>query len=421
MKPTLKRLRIVVIVIIVAVTGTYLLVASHAATPYTSTTAANGTLAGQAQVVQNCGGASNGSCVAFGMLTACSSGCSVVGNAIENANGQQVLLHGANRPSLESSCTGTTVTGQATGIPASDFAAMQDAWNATSIRLPLDQDYWLSGAGQYCGPNSQTGYPGYQATVQTAVQNAEANHMVAILDLHWSDQGNLKDQTGPEQQCMPDQNSVTFWQQVAKQYKNDPNVWFELYNEPGPPGVTTLDQWNTWQNGGQVTCNGYYTNSPSVTFTAAGMQQLVDTVRGTGARNIILAGALTSSKGASLNGVPLLTGTNIAYTIHPYDNDDLLTNQQAEWATNFGNISSQVPVVATEFGDFECGNTPNAVGYEKDILSYFRVHNISYMPWAWYLWSKPCSPPSVITDAAGDCLQSMGCLIQQDMKSYPAY
>ena len=38
--------------------------------------------------------------------------------------------------------------------------------------------------------------------------------MDVILDLHWSDRGDLGNQ-GPGQQRMADQNSITFWTQVA--------------------------------------------------------------------------------------------------------------------------------------------------------------------------------------------------------------
>ena len=46
--------------------GTYLLTGSHAATPYASVTAANGSLSSGATSDTNCSGAANGSCVTFG-------------------------------------------------------------------------------------------------------------------------------------------------------------------------------------------------------------------------------------------------------------------------------------------------------------------------------------------------------------------
>jgi hypothetical protein len=34
--------------------------------------------------------------------------------------------------------------------------------------------------------------------------------MAVIIDLHWSDAGNLAN-TSPGQQCMADENSLTYW------------------------------------------------------------------------------------------------------------------------------------------------------------------------------------------------------------------
>jgi hypothetical protein len=220
--------------------------------------------------------------------------------------------------------------------------------------------------------------------------------MIVILDLHWSDQGNLNTTSG--QQCMPDQNSVTFWQQLAAIYKNNPNVWFELYNEPYPPGATQAAQWNTWLNGGTVTCTATVGGGQG-TWKAAGMQSLVNTVRGTGANNIVIAGGLAYS--SNLANAPVLSGGNVAYAVHPYIN----TN-------NFGNQAAKAPVIATEFGDMTCGNAT----YDNAILAYFHAHNMSYTAWAWF--AGGCSFPSLVTDNSGDCVQTMGCTIQADMKKY---
>ena len=94
--------------------------------------------------------------------------------------------------------------------------------------------------------------------------------MVVILDLHWSDQGNMGGSCG--QQTMADLNSVTFWDQVSsyestttliaqvsQRYANNPLVLFELYNEPHDVS------WDIWRNGG------------SASFTVAGMQTLYNT------------------------------------------------------------------------------------------------------------------------------------------------
>ena len=85
---------------------------------------------------------------------------------------------------------------------------------------------------------------------------------------------------------MADTNSITFWSQVAGSYKNDGRVLFELYNEPHDV------RWDVWKSGG-MTSGGW---------TAAGMQQLYDAVRATGAENLVVIGGLDCAY--DLSGVP---------------------------------------------------------------------------------------------------------------------
>lgn len=378
--------------------GACLLTAGHAATPGTVTItgvagkcldnqysqnvdfnkidrySCNG--AGAQQGMINSGGGSGGGTTRSRTYT-------VVGNTIQNASGQTVMIHGVDRPSMEWSCNGASVTNGPGPIPASDFATMRDSWNANAVRIPLDQDFWLRSAARYCSA--------YRNNVANVVKEARAAGLIVILDLHWSDQGNLAN-ARPGQQCMADQNSITFWKQVAERYKSNPNVWFELYNEPHDIS------WSTWLNGGSA-C-GYQT---------VGMQQLYNAVRGTGANNIVIAGG--NAWASDLNGVPKINGTNVAYAIHIY-------RQSGSWSTSswdhqFGTTASQVPVIATEFGDQVC----DGQGFDQSLLSYFRAHKVGYTAWAWF--AQSCQWPSLIKNAAGTCNNvAAACVIQKDMESY---
>jgi hypothetical protein len=102
---------------------------------------------------------------------------------------------------------------------------------------------------------------------------------------------------------MPDANSVTFWSEVAARYRDDGRVMFELYNEPHDVS------WSVWKSGGAA----------SDGFQAVGMQQLHDTVRATGAQNLVIIGGLDWAY--DLSGVPAnrIDGYNIAYATHPYN------------------------------------------------------------------------------------------------------
>lgn len=302
-------------------------------------------------------------------------------NLIYDPQGTVFWPHGVDRPTLEWSCTGLSVSNGAGGIPASDYSTMKSGWSANTVRVALNQDFWL----QDC--------QGYQATVASNIQAIRAQGMIALLDLHWSDKGVLGSTAA--QQCMADSNSVTFWQQLAAKYKGDSGVWFELYNEPHD---ITSDQ---WLNGGSA-CG----------FQTVGMQALYQAVRGAGANNIVVATG--NGYGQHLEGLPLVQGANVAYATHPYANDpqsggDPNSWSASDWDNRFGFMSKKAPLIATEFGRRSCGTST----YDQGILDYFRSHGIGYTTWAWF--ASDCRFPSIIKDAAGTCAE-YGCAVQTDIK-----
>jgi len=278
------------------------------------------------------------------------------GNTIYDSNNKAHLFHGLDRPSLEWSANGDNLSPQ-------DYQNMA-AWKANVVRISLDQDFWLSTAPQYSS--------GYEALVDQQVTEAEGDGLDVILDLHWSDRG---DYETPAQQAMADQHSVTFWQQVATKYKGDGRVMFELYNEP------QQISWDVWLSGGST--NG---------FTAVGMQDLYNAVRGTGAENLVFIGGIDWAY--DLSGVPghLVNGHNIVYVTHPYNQGG---KQPNDWDSGFGFLTASYPVMATEFGDTTgCGTS-----YYSTLIPYMDSHHMSWSGWAWYV--SGCGFPSVINDWSG--------------------
>lgn len=320
-------------------------------------------------------------------------GFQVVGNVIEDGNGQPWFAHGVDRPSLEWACAGQHADGGPAGIPASDFLAMA-SWHANTVRLALNQDYWLSSMGTPVAAAESC--PGYISTVRSVIASAEAAGLVVILDLHWSDAGNPLS-TSVGQQCMADGDSLVFWRSVAASFESDTQVMFELYNEPHDIS------WPVWRDGGTLTCNG-------VTYAATGMQQMVDAVRGSGAHNVVIVGGVGWAYDLSgVVGAGPLTGGNVAYATHPYEGSQGYS--VAEWDRAFGALATHAPVIATEFGT----NTCSVDAYDSDILAYFRSHGISYTMWAWY--AGGCAFPAVISDAAGSCFLG-GCTTKADLAAY---
>ena len=313
----------------------------------------------------------------------------VDGNTVCTSTGVAHAFHGVDRPSLEWSPGGQNLS-------ASDFQLMA-GWGANVVRIATNQDFWLSGSPQYSAT--------YAATVDQAVQWAEEAGMDVIIDLHWSDAGVLGGcvQTPSQgcQQLMADTNSITFWSQVAAVYKNDGRVLFELYNEPHDVS------WGTWKSGG-MTSQGW---------TAAGMQQLYDAVRGTGAENLVVIGGLNYA--FDLTGVPAnrISGHNIMYATHPYGGS--ADKGPSAWFAGFGQLTRTDPVIMTEFGDGqECSNnsyTPMINTFVSQVIAYADMHLANWTAWAWY--DGGCGFPSLISDWTGTPTPP-GMIVQGALQGY---
>jgi endoglucanase len=329
----------------------------------------------------------------------------VQGNTIYDATGAPHRFHGVDRTSLEWSPQGQY-------LAASDYTAIA-SWKANAVRVPLDQDFWLSASPIYDA--------GYAGVIDQQVTSARAAGLDVILDLHWSDKGEMSSaSTGtlgtlPGQQRMPDANSVTLWQEVATKYAGNGHVIFELYNEPHD--VT----WSVWLNGGDTGADG----AGGATFTAVGMQKLYDTVRATGAENLVLIGGLDWAY--DLSGVPTnrVQGHNIGYVSHVYHHNT--GHDATDWPTSWGFLTATDPVVLTEFGPFSNQSSEVNCGldYATSLLDYADSKSVSWTSWAWWVYapngtdngSDYCDYPSLLMDRTGTP-NALGQIVKSRLATY---
>jgi hypothetical protein len=287
---------------------------------------------------------------------------------LSTAKNAPVLLSGLTRPGSEACPSGAFHFPMYTPGMLNDYSLFAQftsmtQWGANCVRLPLNQQFWLSGCTySFTGELYQDFY---QRFVMNAIYTARAAGVpYIILVLAASDCGlnnvseiNTKQQAsgrygavGP--QMLPDTNSVAFWAGVAATLPLDhfPDVIFELYNEPDPVETTTAATWAAWQSGAALPTAGLDTTAPqisvpkgawaysastkSVTITTpgyVGMQDLLNVVRavdgGSQSRLCIVSGV---SRGFVLNGVytnnfqyALTTGSavltpaaNVLYSAH---------------------------------------------------------------------------------------------------------
>jgi len=326
------------------------------------------------------------------------------GNLILGADNQPYLFHGMARDDLEYFCKGDGhyTAKELSYMGIGQNTANETYWGGNVVRLPLSENFWLYGNSSddnynNCSPNE------YQDLVKQTVDHLTALNMNVIINLQWTNAGGQIIGSGT-QLAMPDSDSVLFWQQVASSYAKYPNVLFEVFNEPH------IYNWSCWVNGCQIS-DDMGTDHRYYSYQGVGMQQLVDTIRGRGANNLVLVGGLDWGYDLSQLYTYHLRGKNIAYDTHPYSYGD---QQPSYWDNAFGNLSSSYPLFVAEFGEYDCKTT-----YISQLLSYLDAHDISWVGWAWVVASgNPCIYPQAIKNYNGTPYPGMGQYEYEHMKGY---
>ncbi|MFI6654165.1 cellulase family glycosylhydrolase [Streptomyces sp. NPDC050523] len=313
----------------------------------------------------------------------------VLGSKLVDAGGATRRLLGVNRSGGEFMCV------QGRGIfdgPVDDAAIQAIAdWKANTVRIPLNEECWLG----LSNIQSQYGGANYIGAVKDLVARVEAHGMTPIVELHWTygqytgNSAGCSDVHATCQKPMPDaQYTPSFWSSVANTFKADQAVVFDLFNEPYPDRATssTTDAWKCWKDGG--TC-------PGIGYEVAGMQDMVDAVRGTGARNVLMAGGLAYSNDLSqwLTYRPSDPTGNLVAAYHVY-NFNTCSNESC-WNSTLAPVAAQVPLVAGEIGENTCSHS-----FVDQVMKWFDDRGLSYLGWTWNTWD--CSSgPSLISGYDG--------------------
>ncbi|WP_376795419.1 cellulase family glycosylhydrolase [Thermogemmatispora sp.] len=309
------------------------------------------------------------------------SGLHVSGNQLLNGAGQAVRPLGVDRSGTEYMCDAAGDTTVFDGPSDAASVAAMMSWHINAVRLPLNEDCWL-GINGY--PAAQYTAAQYRQAIIDYVNLLTANNLITILDLHWSAPGT---QQANKQLAMPDlDHAPAFWTSVANTFKNNSSVIFDLYNEP----FTT--SWDCWLNGSTAANASPCTDVP---FAVAGMQTLVNTVRATGATNVIMLGGLAYANDLSgwLSHKPSDPLNNLAASFHLYNFNTC--NYVNCWVLTVAPVAAQVPVIAGEIGENDCAH-----GFIDMAMAWLDQNNIGYLAWAWDTYN--CwSFPSLITDYNG--------------------
>jgi len=294
----------------------------------------------------------------------------VAGNQIQTADGKPVWLQGVAIPSLEW-CEGGEHIVRSTGVAIED-------WKANCIRLPVVEKFWFGR-----GPYRHDGGAQYKQVVEDAVNLCAAHGVYLVLDLHGFG--------------APTDEAIAFWKNAAQRYKDNPTVLFELFNEPHEVS------WDVWRDGGLVEDKPVYT--PDVPpedrdaprhYTTVGMQRLIDAVRQTGAKNIVIVVGL--DWGYDLSGVVKgyalddRGGSGIVYSSHIYP-------WKKDWQTNTLDAAVKYPIFVGEVGcppDYKSFQfiPPEEryllEGWAPDVIAMIQQHKLNWTGWSFHHLAGPC-------------------------------
>jgi endoglucanase len=292
-------------------------------------------------------------------------GLHVVDNQLVDRDGEHVRLLGVNRSGAEYACIGGH--GFFAGPTDRRAVAAMAAWGINAVRVPLNEHCWL-------GINdAPTGYSRarYRRAVRSYVARLHTAGLYVVLDLHWNAPGDLP--AGRQRPMADRDHAPAFWSSVARAFKDDHALVFDLYNEPH--GIS----WECWRDGCMLP-EGWRT---------AGMQTLVDAVRETGARQPIVVTGLGWGTDLSswLEYRPDDPADQLAAGVHFYDFASCTS--VACWRRTVDPVAREVPVVVTEIGERECSGA-----FLDRFMSWADSADVSYLAWSWN--PAGCAAPALI-------------------------
>jgi Cellulase (glycosyl hydrolase family 5) len=323
----------------------------------------------------------------------------VQGTQVLAGNGQAFVSYGTTVPGLQFLDWRTFAQ-----VDLDKIEATAQSWCANTVRLQLNQDNLISPGGT--GLNRS-----YLTAIETEVTAAEQHHLAVVLN----DNTEFGPPAASRAQKGPTPATEVFWKDLAAVYGHDPQVIFDLFNEPRTysPGMGLDQVWRLWHDGGVF-------HGVSYPF---GLAELARYVRETlHAQNLfwIEGPALSSTLAGMVSQGALLKVSGVVYSVHhpagPHD--------AASWDAGFGYLvtTGAAPVVSGEWTNYEPAPSPgpsvphsycwpDAPVTVPAYLSYLAAHGIGlnvYQLQPGYMIRsyRDMSAPTTISRATWSCLPS---------------
>ncbi len=308
---------------------------------------------------------------------------------IDAATDDAWIPRGFNYPSFGYACAQgwglSSPSAEPDAAPAT--ASAMSSWDANAVRLPLNQDCWNATNGvkpDLAGEN-------YRAAVRAFVEALNGAGLVVILDLH-------SRKTGPDesgQRAMPDAESATFFQSVATDFRDNPSVMFDAFNEPYSARDSSGHQvfeltWDCWANGGCTPPVESDDQEPAgQTYTAIGMQDLVRAIRSGGAPQPILVAGIDYANDLTDWLAHRPDDDQLVAAVHAYSSQRCA--DPSCWDREISPIAEQVPVVFGEFGA-TTGSAAGNAEYLNTLMTWADHAGAGYLAWAWWMLEDDAGP-----------------------------
>ena len=248
-------------------------------------------------------------------------------------------------------------------------------WGANIIRVPFNQDWALNGRRNFTAD-------AYLAAIDQVIFWASAAGAYTLLDLQWLD-ADVACGSNPDGSCnrvpsLPTTDTLAVWRMLARRYRDEPAVLFDVFNEPhdpipdDPTGLVGIGE------------NGILFPLTRRRVTIAEWQpwarHLVQAIRAEHPASLIFVSGVRWAY--DLRGMPLTIANgstemlpNLVYSTHVYP---WTAHSGLSWRAAFGELSRCAPVFIAEWG----GGTED-VDWGERLARYARRLEIGWTAWSW--------------------------------------
>jgi hypothetical protein len=263
-------------------------------------------------------------------------------NYFTNNHGEPINLRGVSLCSLSWHAPLEQIK-QATDV--------NEGWHPNILRLPVQVYEW-----------DRLGGDAYiRDRLEPAVKLCRENGVYCIIDWHL---------IAPWDDPVSDKKLRSFWRKVAPLYASNPNILYEMFNEPTTPKQRTRANWLRWRDKAQ----GW-----------------VDFIRTLAPETILLVGSPHWDQMTSFAVEDPIEGTNIGYVAHVYPNW-----KPHMWDNLFGNAAAKIPMMITEWG-WSAAETSkdtlfysNADSYGQPLRDYLDAR--PHIAWTAWSFDPLCGP-----------------------------